>query len=160
MTRVTEWVFGIIGGIAAFLGLFILVGGGEQSLGLGGDLTWEVAEISSAWGYGLLAGGGVLLLITLALVVQGRRSPQVRRPRSEFAGLMWHIGIFVVVNAFLWIQDIVAGGGLEYAYWATIPWGIGLMVHVLTYVFAGRRVDEATTMKVVKEKESRELQHH
>jgi hypothetical protein len=160
MTRVTEWVFGIVGGIAAFLGLFILLGGEGQSLGLGGDLTWEVGDISSAWGYGLLAGGVVLLLITLALVVRDMRNPQVRQPQSEFAGLMWHIGIFVVVNAFLWTQDIVAGGGLEYAYWATIPWGVGLIVHVLTYVFAGRRVDEAAAGKIVQEKESRELQHH
>jgi hypothetical protein len=160
MTRVTEWVFGIVGGIAAFLGLFILFGGEGQSLGLGGDLTWEVGDISSAWGYGLLAGGVVLLLITLALVVRDMRNPQVRQPQSEFAGLMWHIGIFVVVNAFLWTQDIVAGGGLEYAYWATIPWGVGLIVHVLTYVFAGRRVDEAAAEKIVQEKESRDLQHH
>jgi len=160
MTRVTEWVFGIVGGIAVFLGLFIMFGGEGQSLGLGGDLTWEVGEISSAWGYGLLAGGVVLLLITLALVVRDMRNPQVRQPQSEFAGLMWHVGIFIVVNAFLWTLDIVAGGGLEYAYWATIPWGAGLIVHVLTYAFAGRRVDEAAAEKIVKEKESRELQHH
>jgi hypothetical protein len=160
MTRVTEWVFGIVGGIAAFLGLFIMFGGEGQSLGLGGDLTWEVGEIAAEWGYGLLAGGLVLLLITLAMAVRDRRRPKVYRPKSEFAGLMWHMGIFVVVNAFLWTQDIVQGGGLEYAYWATIPWGAGLVIHTLTYIFAGRRADEGMVDRVVEEKESRELQHH
>lgn len=160
MTRVTEWVLGIAGGIATFLGLFILFGGEGQSLGLGGDLTWQVGEISSAWGYGLVAGGVVLLLLTLALVVRDIRNPQVRQPQSEFAGLMWHIGIFVVVNAFLWTQDIVAGGGLEYAHWATIPWGVGLIVHVLTYAFAARRVEEDTAEALPPEETRRELQSH
>ena len=156
MTRVTEWVFGIVGGIAAFLGLFILFGGEDQSLGLGGDLTWQVGEISSAWGYGLMAGGVLLLLATLALVVRDVRNPRIRQAQSEFAGLMWHIGIFVVVNAFLWVQDIVAGGGLEYAYWATIPWGIGILIHVLTYMFGARRGEVGP----IEEKPRRELQHH
>jgi hypothetical protein len=53
---------------------------------------------------------------------------------------MWHIAIFTVVNAFLWIEDIAAGGGLEYAYWVTIPWGIGLISHVSVYMVASRRV--------------------
>lgn len=102
----------------------------------------------------------MLLLITLAMAVRDRRRPKVRRPQSEFAGLMWHMGIFVVVNAFLWTQDIVQGGGLEYAYWATIPWGVGIIIHTLTYIFAGRRADEGMVAQVVEEKESRELQHH
>ena len=44
-----------------------------------------------------------------------------------------HGTAFAIVNAFLWLQDIVAGGGLEYAYWPTIPWGIGLIAHALAY---------------------------
>ena len=160
MTRVTEWFLGIIGAIAAFLGLFILFGGENQSLGLGGDLTWQVGDISTNWGYGLLIGGGVLLLLTLALVVWDLRHPRLRRPQSEFAGLMWHMGIFVVVNAFLWIQDIVAGGGLEYAYWVTIPWGVGLLAHAMAYVFGARRVGEPTGEKVSQEEPRKELQRH
>jgi len=151
MTRVIDWVLGIVGAIAAFLGLFILFGSESQSLGLGGDLTWQVGEISSAWGYGLAIGGGVLLVLTLASVLWERRHPREHRPESEFAGLMWHIGIFVVVNAFLWIQDIAAGGGLEYAYWVTIPWGIGLISHVSVYMVTSRRIgrdsDESASVK-------------
>ncbi len=160
MTRVTEWVLGIVGAIAAFLGLFILFGGGNQSLGLGGELTWQVGEISAGWGYGLAIGGGLLLLLTVALVVWERRHPRVHRRQSEFAGLMWHTGIFVVVNAFLWIQDIVGGGGLEYAYWITIPWGVGLISHALAYLFEARRIKELTDEEVATEKPRQELQPH
>ena len=161
MTRVTEWVMGIVGGIATFLGLFILFGGENEYLGLGGDsLTWRVGDIESGWGYGLAIGGVVLLLATLALVVWDVRNPRVRRPQSEFAGLMWHTGIFVVVNAFLWIQDIAAGGGLEYAFWTTIPWGAGLIIHALTYVFGGRRAEALPEDRDVEEISKRELQHH
>ena len=160
MTRVTEWVTGIVGGIATFLGLFILLGGENQSVGIGGDLTWQVGEISSAWAYGLLIGGVVLLLLTLALVMRDMRRHQVYQPQSEFAGLMWHTGLFVVVNGFLWIQDIVAGGGLEYAYWVTIPWGLGLISHAVAYVFGARRVEEHRDEKFRQEEPRRQLQDH
>lgn len=160
MTRVTEWVLGIIGIIATFLGLFILLGGENQSLGLGGDLTWQVGDIASGWGYGLAIGGIVLLVITLALVVWDLRHPRVRRKQSEFAGLMTHIGIFAVVNAFLWIQDIVAGDGLEYAYWATIPWGVGLLAHAISYMVTARRVEAPVGEPVSQEEPRRDLQPH
>jgi hypothetical protein len=134
MTRVAEWVLGIVGGIAAFLGLFILFGGEDQHLGIGGDLTWRVGDIASGWGYGLLIGGAALLVVTVALVARELRHPHEHGLRSEFAGLMTHLAIFVLVNALLWTQDIAAGGGLEYAYWVTIPWGIGLLAHIIAYV--------------------------
>jgi hypothetical protein len=70
--RATGWVLGIIGAIAAFLGLFILFAGENQSVGLGGDLSWRVGDISAAWAYGLLVGGIVLLLVVLALAARVR----------------------------------------------------------------------------------------
>ncbi len=57
---------------------------------------------------------------------------------KEYTSLLWHTAAYVVVNAFLWIQDIVGGGGLEYAYWTTIGWGIGLGFHMTAY-FVNRR---------------------
>jgi hypothetical protein len=29
----------------------------------------------------------------------------------------------------IWLLDAVTGGGIEWAYWTTIPWGIGLAIH-------------------------------
>jgi hypothetical protein len=161
MTRVTEWVMGIVGGIAAFLGLFIMFGPENQYLGLGGDnLTWRVGDIDTAWGYGLLIGGVVLLVATVALVTWDIRHPRPYRMQSEFAGVMWHTGIFVVVNAFLWIQDIAAGGGLEYAYWITIPWAVGLLSHAGAYLYSTRKGDEPAGAPTVQPEVSKELQHH
>lgn len=131
--RVTEWALGIVGAIAAFVGGFILLGGDNQSIGLGGEASWRVGEIDPAWGYGLLAAGAALLLITLGMVVHDRRrAPGAPAPRSGMADVFTHGVVFVAVNAFLWIQDIAIGGGLDYAYWITIPWGIGLAVHAIT----------------------------
>jgi hypothetical protein len=73
---------------------------------------------------------------------------------------MWHTGFFVVVNAFLWIQDIVAGEGLEYAYWITIPWGVGLISHALAYLFETRRMKERTAEDAAKDEPRQELQPH
>jgi len=143
MTRFAEWVLGIVGGIAAFLGLFILFGGEDQYLGIGGDLTWRVGDIASGWGYGLLVGGVALLVVTVVIVAWDLRHPHEHGLRSEFAGLMTHLAIFVLVNALLWTQDIATGGGLEYAYWVTIPWGIGLLAHIVAYMIGSlRRLEE------------------
>lgn len=138
--RVSTWVLGIVGGIAAFLGTFILLGGEDQSLGLGGEMSWRVGEIDPAWGYGLLAVGVVVLLGTTALVVRARSLPATpAAPRSGWADVLTHAVVFLVVNAFLWAQDIAMGGGLAYAYWVTIPWGIGLAAHALAVYRDERR---------------------
>lgn len=81
--RITEWLLGIVGGISAFLGLFILFAGDNQYVGLDGDLSWRVGDISPAWAYGLLIGGGLLLLITLGRVVFG---PGGSRGRARTQG--------------------------------------------------------------------------
>lgn len=154
--RIAAWFLGIVGGIATFLGLFILLGGEDQSIGIGGDWSWTVGEISSAWGWGLFIGGLALMLIALATVLFSPRT--TRRAGIEGrAELLWHAGIFVLVNAFIWIQDIAIGGGVDYAYWVTIPWGIGLIAHTTTYLVQRRKAPLAAPESV---EESRELQHH
>ena len=70
---ITEWISGIIGGIAVFLGLFVLFAGEDHYVGIGGDVSWRVGDISLWWAYGLLIGGLVLLAIVVVLVLQGRR---------------------------------------------------------------------------------------
>lgn len=132
------WFLGIVGGIAAFLGLFVLFAGDDQSIGLGGDLSWQVSEVSTAWTYGLLIGGGLLLAVALVMIMFGGRGGTEPTHASDLTELLWHAGIFVVVNAFIWAQDIAIGGGVDYAYWVTIPWGIGLAIHALTFYWSRR----------------------
>lgn len=138
--RVTEWALGIVGGIATFLGLFILYGADDQYVGLGGDLSWRVGDLDAAWGYGLLAGGLVALLVTLGLVLRDHRvehEPGGMR-ESGWSDVIAHAVVFTIVNGFLWAQDIALGDGANYAYWVTIPWGIGLAIHVVAQYRASR----------------------
>ena len=148
----TEWLFGIVGGIAAFLGLFVMFGPEDEYVGLGGDLSWRVGDISDAWMYSLLIGGFALLVIAIAMAIAGRTRPSA--DSTPLGDLVLHAGIFTVVNAFVWIQDFAIGGGLDYALWVTIPWAVGLAIHAGAYFF-GRKPIEAPAV----EKE-RELQHH
>jgi len=54
---------------------------------------------------------------------------------DDLIGFFVHAMVYVVVNAGIWLTDIVAGGGVEWAYWVTIPWGIGLTIHTLVLLF-------------------------
>jgi hypothetical protein len=128
--RVGEWLLAIFGGIAAFLGGFVLLAQDSStvSIGLGGDWSWTVAELGDGWGYGLLAGGVVALVAAWALLRYDRREgyPHETSPTGAFIG---HATAFVLVNALLWAQDLALGDGLSYAYWVTIAWGAALLAH-------------------------------
>lgn len=148
-----EWILGIFGGIATFLGLFILLADEDQFVGFGGDWAWRVGDIDTVWAYVLLITGVVLLFGALAMVYAGRRRTPV--PSTPMTDLLLHAVVFFVVNAFIWVQDFASGGGLEYAYWVTIPWGAGLAIHALAVLFRG----PTPIPEKVPEKE-RELQYH
>jgi len=139
---VVEWVLGIGGAIAAFLGLFILFAEEEQFVGIGGDLSWRVGDIAPAWSYGLIVGGGVLIVLALGLLVLGSPASRAASRATARRDVLVHAGAFVIVNGFLWLQDYAIGGGIEYAYWVTIPWGVGLAGHILSYVAGADRRGE------------------
>ena len=145
MTRIAEWFLGIVGVIAASMGVVLLTAGADQYVGLGGDLLWRVGEIAPAWGYGLLIGGAVLLVGAVLLRLMERRHPGEHNEPSERAVLLTHIAAFVLVNGILWIQDILTGGGLDYAYWVTIPWGLGLAAHITAYLVSRRQTGHTGT---------------
>ena len=131
--RVGEWLLAIGGGIAAFIGGFVLVAPSTStvSLGLGGDYSWTVAELGDGWGFGLLAGGLVALIAAWLLLRYDRREGYAHEA-TPTAVLTGHAIAFVLVNALLWAQDLALGEGLNYAYWVTIAWGVGLAVHAYT----------------------------
>jgi hypothetical protein len=62
-----------------------------------------------------------------------------RDPRKATIDLEWHIGAFVIMNAFFWLLDAITGGGITWAFWITIFWGFALAFHVLTWIVVGRR---------------------
>lgn len=140
LARIGGWLLGIPGAVATFLGAFILLADEEQSVGLGGEWTWKVGEIGAGWSYGLLAGGIVALVAAVALWVAGRNAARAGWTTSrELTDVVLHATAFALVNAFLWLQDLAMGGGLEYAYWVTVPWGVALAVHVGVYYARSRR---------------------
>ena len=63
---------GIVGGIAAFVGGFILLGDDRGTVDIGGMVSWQVSEIDPLWGYGLLIGGALALLGALVLALRHR----------------------------------------------------------------------------------------
>lgn len=107
-----------------------MFGNEESSIGIGGEMSWQVGEVTDAWMYGLIIGGGVALLAVVGILLFAPRHEATET--SDISELIWHAGAFLVVNAFVWIQDVAIGGGVDYAYWLTIPWGIGLTIHALT----------------------------
>ena len=138
---VTAWVLGILGVIGTVEGAFILLGGDDQWVGIGGEASWRVGEVDPAWGYGLLGLGIVALLVALFLALRARNIPAAPRGhnRGGWADVGAHAVIFAIVNAFLWAQDFALGGGLDYAYWITIPWGIVLLGQAVGQYVAGHR---------------------
>ncbi|MSP22308.1 MAG: 2TM domain-containing protein [Dehalococcoidia bacterium] len=54
-----------------------------------------------------------------------------------------HLGVYIVVNTGLWLMDIAIGGGLEWAYWTTIGWGIGVAAHGTMTFFANGAFTES-----------------
>lgn len=139
--QISEWVLAVLGAIGAFVGTFILVGPEDQWVGLGGQTSWRVGDIAAGWGYGLLVAGVVALAGAAALVARGRRHPAKLSgiERSGWADVLVHAVAFLLVNAFVWAQDIALGDGINYAVWMTVPWAIGLAAHAGATAVAGRK---------------------
>jgi hypothetical protein len=83
----------------------------------------------------------VALAVALGLSSRSTAGAHAAQPPSAWADWALHATIFLVVNAFLWVQDIALGDGLNYAYWVTIPWAIGLGAHAFA-CYAGQRETE------------------
>lgn len=65
-----------------------------------------------------------------------------QRRARYLTGLLWHLGAFVIINAFFWMLDLLLGEpGLQWAYWITIFWGLALAFHVLAWLIDGRQVE-------------------
>ncbi len=137
---VTRWVLTVVGAISAFIGAFILLGGEDQWIGLGGDASWRVGEIDALWGWGLLVGGVIFLVGGVALFLRDRTSRKAGAEPVEAPGadLAAHAAVFVLVNSLLWVQDVLVTGGINYVLWVTIPWAVGLGVQAVAF-FMGRR---------------------
>ena len=64
----------------------------------------------------------------------GTPEERAAKRAKEYTDVMWHAVTYVIVNLFLWGIDITGGDGVNWAYWVTISWGVGLGFHVASYL--------------------------
>ena len=143
-THATEWAVGVVGLGAMALGFFLLLAGEGHYVGVGGLYSWEVSELNPAWGYSLIALGIVLAVAAGAMTRfihhAGAHLASYRKLERD---LLTHAIAFALVNTFIWMQDMAISSGLDYAYWVTIPWAVGLAIHA-TVVWRERAKERAT----------------
>ncbi len=88
----------------------------------------------------------------------GTAEERARKRVEDFVGLMWHLVVFVVVNGFLWGIDLAQGGGLDWAYWVTLAWGIGIVFHVMAYLIDRSGLQERRYERFLAEERARDAQ--
>lgn len=77
---------------------------------------------------------------------------RLAQQRAEYlTGLLWHLGAFVILNAFFWILDIITGGGVTWASWITGFWGLALAFHLLAWFIDGRQLAERKTRQYLEQ---------
>ena len=68
---------------------------------------------------------------------------------NEIKGFYSHLFTFIGVNILLYLVDLISGGGLNWAYWVTFGWGIGIVSHyVNTFGFMGLLTKEWEDKKI------------
>lgn len=82
---------------------------------------------------------------------------RARKRAKEFVGLLWHVATFFIVNPFLWGIDIVTGNGVNWAYWVTLAWGIGLAFHVAAYLLDDSGFEDRFYRKFLAEEQERKV---
>lgn len=51
---------------------------------------------------------------------------------KDYAGVLWHLATFVIINLMLWAIDLMSGGSY-WAFWITLFWGVALLFHIAWY---------------------------
>ena len=90
------------------------------------------------------------------------RTPEERAEKrvKEFTDVMWHLATFVIVNGFLWAIDLYQGGGVNWAFWVTISWGIGLAFHVAAYMLDDNGLQNRRYQRYLAEERARDEAEH
>ena len=82
---------------------------------------------------------------------------RARKRAKEYMGFMWHLATYVIINIFMWSIDWVTGNGIEFAYWITIPWGIGLGFHAAAYFIDDSGAEERAYRRFLAEEHEKDL---
>ncbi|MBS1724986.1 MAG: 2TM domain-containing protein [Armatimonadetes bacterium] len=60
-----------------------------------------------------------------------------RYMRIQFAEFIQHLGLYAVINGFLFWLDISKDGRINWAYWPLMGWGIAVALHAISLVARG-----------------------
>lgn len=76
-------------------------------------------------------------------ITERTQATELAARRAKYlTGLLWHLGAFVIINAFFWLLDASTGpDGVQWAYWITLFWGFALLFHVLAWMIDGRQLE-------------------
>ena len=85
---------------------------------------------------------------------------RARKRVEDVVGFWVHALIFAVVNVGIWIIDAAQGDGIEWAYWTTIPWGIGLAIHAVVLIAELRIFGDSWRERKIREYMDRERRAH
>ena len=84
---------------------------------------------------------------------------RARRRVGEIRGFYTHFIVYIIVNIFLFILNIVTSPGMLWFFWVTFFWGIGLAIHGFnTYAegrFFGREWEEKKIRELMEREERR-----
>ncbi len=88
------------------------------------------------------------------MATQMHSTPEERAAKrvKDRSDLLWHVSVYVVVNAFLWIVVPAA------AIWVTLGWGIGLAFHVAAYFIGDDGRDNPRYQRYLAEERARDEQ--
>lgn len=82
----------------------------------------------------------------MATAVKMSPEATARKRARYLTGLLWHVGAFVIINGFFWLLDVMIGAeGVQWAYWITLFWGLGLAFHAVAWYVDGRNLEERKT---------------
>lgn len=84
-------------------------------------------------------------------------TPETRAQRrvKNFTDVMWHLATFVIINGFLWFIDL-RNDALDWAYWVTVAWGIGLAFHIAYALIGDEGTKNRRYQKILAEEQRRE----
>jgi hypothetical protein len=63
---------------------------------------------------------------------------RARRRVRDLKDFYEHLGIYLIINFFLFALNVVVSPGKWWFYWVTLFWGVGLLFHALDTILEGR----------------------
>lgn len=79
-------------------------------------------------------------------------SGRARQRLEDISAFLWHLGVYVIVNLFLWLVT----GSATVAFWVAVPWGLGLAFHALAVMLSSERFESTRYVEYLEEELRRE----